>query len=1569
MVRHGARGRRAAFAAISALVLITLAVLIPSAGAAVDFYWEEPERLSRLPGTFPQAHEAAGRVVVIWQENQAQDEGGQAWLSAASYGPDGVRRSERFAGPVRYRGDAPQLFSAKAAADGTLAVALATGDRSVGVYYSSDGGLSFRGPTTLSLEQTAVAPRIFPSASGGWLLFMTRGESDALSIVFSRSDDGLAWDAFRPFVAQGELRLNFLPTAAAIGDTDLVVFQSLAGGERPSFQLFSMRSRDGGRSWDAPRLVTDFLDPVRRDRASASDFDNQRPHLGLVDGEPWLAWERRVLAGAAQAYAARLLPDGSVAPGSVERVSLGQGSCSEPRVLDLGGTPALSWFDDRTGSPRVYLSYKDGFLWRERELSVRSRGEATFGRAVFKGGSLWAFWQLGRGANAQVVGMAPDVSVDPPELIAVDFRPGEAAARSRVNLRWTVPRDSSGIAGFSYLWSRDPDEEPPETVMALETLTRSTHDADEDGDWFFSVRAQDYAGNWSRPARVRFVRDTTPPSVPIPLEPEFDARGFIATGSPRLRWLAPPEPDLAGYSWVMEYLGPLDRPPARRLPAAQAPSPGSAVMAAAASAAPAAAEGYSFLPITPYEERLWTAKQAAFPQPSIRTREPFADFTNLDDGFWALSIAAIDRAGNMGDAIRILIRNDKYRPFTQVSDVVAQRDDFGTLRLRLIGRNFLDDGPVARVVIDADGREPWDRAYELRAGDYTIRSDRLIEGLEAAELPAGTYRVGLFHAERGWFFTRPLLTVDVSGTVKFGDFSQAWRPSWTFFEPGRRRIPLGALALMLGLGLPLLGALLSLRQVALVIREGQELRLDALALLEGKPMPSLERERAVKAAAKRGTGLALKFIFTISMLVLFVVGLVSVPIGLQTLSSQSEILARGLEQRARVLLESAAQGGRAYLPVRSQLELATLPAQAAALDEALYLTLTGYGSTRRTDPDIVWASNDPGIGLKIDTPALRPGESALADELSPLIADISASINERARERVGELAAELQRLQDEAVALATRLDEASQRRADELSASAAGIQRELNARLAAIADASVASVPAYDPAALGAEAKEYIFYKPILYRQGREDLYYRGMVRLAVSTEIIVKEVAKARAVLLRNVAIVAAVALAIGVAGAALLSSIIIRPVRRLVDGIRHIRDTADKKDLEGFVIDVKSGDEIGLLSDTVNDMTMGLVIAAKEAEFLTVGKETQKMFIPLEVGDSGEKLTTGREDNPTHSYFGYYEGAKGVSGDYFDYRRLDDRHWAFIKCDVSGKGIPAALIMVGVATIFSSDLQAWNRSAGIHLDQLAYKINDFLNKRGFKGRFAAFTMGIYDSQTGALYICHAGDNRLYIYSAAERRLKEEILEEAPAAGPIPNDLVELKQPYKQVIRRLDPGDVILLFTDGFEESVRIKRTPDYKPVIVKTIKKGPDGKDEEHEEEAKEDLGQARINDAVSAIMSRGRFSLKKEDDPLGPDISYDFDFSSCEGSPEDLVMGLAAIEKVFRLVTDPSAGPEDLVLADRKVDAMLERCFVQYNQYYKLKKDHPDKRMAHYRNYVGIKEDEQYDDLTMLAIKRNT
>ncbi len=1568
MPRRGPSG----FAA--ALLLAAAAFLVPTA-AAQDYYWENPRFLSDPSARYPAAFELPGGIAIVWQESQAAGSGsGEAFLSLALLRdgkPEALNR--RFAGPYPFRGDEPVLLSAASSPSGELAVAVLSGDREATVLVSRDGGLTFPVKAAVVSDQTISAPRIFPRSGGGWYLFAARGREDSLSIYYARTEDGRTWTEFRPFVNGGDnLPLSFLPSAASVPGTDVVVFQALSGGDRPTYQIYSKRSTDGGATWSPALQATNFGN--ESGSAAADTFQNQRPHLAAIGGKLYMAWERTPRGGSPQAFFAELDASGAYVPGTAERISLGSGTAGEPRLIDAGGRPGLIWFDNRRGRNRVYLSFREGILWRERDVSGASQGEATFGRSVYRQGRLWVFWQSQPASGGPRISiLAPDTTVRPPAAAAADFAAGRRTRRDSASVRWTSPEDSSGIAGYSYSWSRDPEAVPSEELMALETVNRASFTADRDGSWWFAIRAVDYAGNWSEPSRVEFVRDTTPPGPPTLRPPEVGTDGFLSSNTFNVLWDPPGDPDVASYTWTLRYVGSLDRPPARRRPA---PAPGSstgdsgtdAIATAPQTVGTAQAAPYPFEPATDYERELASRAGDLIPPPASRGPGTSAGFPNVDDGYYIFSVAAIDEVGNIGPAVRTFLRADKFIPFTLVSDILQVRDDFGAATLRILGRGFREDGIVSRVVLDRDGAEPYDYVFNLSAGAYSVESDRSLGGLVAQDVEAGDYRVGLLHPARGWYWVRAPLTFDASGTVKFGDFSARYEPVWTFRPPAKYRISFWDLFAILAAVFGAVGILATLRQAAVVIRDGAVVRLEVAALLEGGPMPAARKKSEVRRFKTRGLSLGLKFTFVIGLLVLFVTAMVSVPLGVFQVRTQGQNLARGLEQKAQVLLESLAQGARTYLPAENILELGFLPQQVEALAEARYVTITGYGTRddreRSTNPDIVWASNDPGGISKLDGPELRPGRSALTDPISPRIPEIAAAVDKRAAEEVGAIAETLARLQEEARALAIRITPENEAKLSQIAATTRDLERTLNERLQVIARDIMGSVPAYDPAALDPGKTEYTFYKPIVFRQGQDGIYYRGMVRLAVSTDLINQELRSATINLVRITGSIALLVLAVGVGGAALLSWYIVSPIRKLVAAIERIRDTEDKEDLKGERIEEASRtDEIGSLASAVNTLTEGLVKAAAASKDLTVGKETQKMFLPLHKNERGDKLSTGSEDTPDVSFFGYYEGAKGVSGDFFNFMKLDDRYYAFIKCDAAGKGIPAAIISVEVATLFLNHFTGWTRDRGIELDKLCYQINDLVEGRGFKGRFAALTMGVLDGKTGITQVCHAGDKTQRIYEARDRKIAVHDLPDTPPCGTFANFLVEMKSPYRQVTLKLEKGDIFLLYTDGIEEAKWYQRGPDFR-ILERTVTL-KDGT--EQIQKLEDPFGNERAEAIVEAVLSRGRYRLEKEGNPV-PDQVMTFDYSACEGTLEEMVLALISAEKLFRLYPDPRATEKDLVLVDAKIDDFLEKHFDQYRIFLKdRRRDNPDKEHPEYRVYAGIREDEQYDDLTLMVIKR--
>lgn len=317
----------------------------------------------------------------------------------------------------------------------------------------------------------------------------------------------------------------------------------------------------------------------------------------------------------------------------------------------------------------------------------------------------------------------------------------------------------------------------------------------------------------------------------------------------------------------------------------------------------------------------------------------------------------------------------------------------------------------------------------------------------------------------------------------------------------------------------------------------------------------------------------------------------------------------------------------------------------------------------------------------------------------------------------------------------------------------------------------------------------YVFIKPII-TLNKE---YIGEIYIGFSFVYIINTIREETINLIKITIYVTLIAIIISIIGAIFLATTTIRPIKKISKHVNNLSELDDYEKLVGTPNEkllIKSRDEIGILGTAINEMTHKLIEKSKADKQMLLGKEIQKKFLPLEPYES-DKL----------EIYGYYEGAKGVSGDYFDYKKLDDDHYAFIICDVSGKAVPAALIMVQISTIFHSYFANFN----IHKNKLdtveiVTRINDTVEERGFQGRFAAILVLILEISTGKVMLTNAGYTQVLVFRNKKNETEWIQLNEAGAAGVFPSYM--LPQPFKQEYMHLDHNDIVFLFTDGFEES-----------------------------------------------------------------------------------------------------------------------------------------------------------------------
>lgn len=147
----------------------------------------------------------------------------------------------------------------------------------------------------------------------------------------------------------------------------------------------------------------------------------------------------------------------------------------------------------------------------------------------------------------------------------------------------------------------------------------------------------------------------------------------------------------------------------------------------------------------------------------------------------------------------------------------------------------------------------------------------------------------------------------------------------------------------------------------------------------------------------------------------------------------------------------------------------------------------------------------------------------------------------------------------------------------------------------------------------------------------------------------------------------------------------------------------------------------------------------------------------------------------------------AKMVGGDLYDYFIRDEKLY-FCIGDVSGKGVPAALVMAVVHTLF--------RSVSVHEsrpDRIMRTLNETACQGNESNMFVTFFIGVLDLPTGRLRYCNAGHDCPFVIG------NETIV--LPAKAHLPLGVVE-DMVYVAQETELASGDTLFLFTDGLTEA-----------------------------------------------------------------------------------------------------------------------------------------------------------------------
>ena len=1549
------------------LLLIAFCQISFAFGA--DFYWENPTVITDTDSRFPLtlASPDGSQTYLFWQEVDTSAR--QIYLSVRTYSTlTNFSENRRFAGPFAYSGDeVPDIYTTAVLKKGTVAVAVMTGLSNLSVFVSNDSCKEFTESKLPSTSSITVAPRIYATGADNFRLFTSVGEENSFTIFYTDSADGIKWSKFTQFQPASAYRNPFIPVLFPSSFGDIVVFQAQytsAETNRLSYQLYmTIDSSGSGKNWKQPLLITDRNSLLSRGGKQFYEYQNQRPILYEYDGQLYMAWERTDSVNSS--IWIENISAAGVISGTATQIS-DKGNASRPVMFENKGILYITWFDTRRGRESVYMAKKDGSYWSESSL-VEDRNYNMFVHPLItsdtvSGSRVLSFiWQQVNSASKNSIAiLSPDKSVLPPDLIPLSYKKGKSSRSEDVRIQINFPKDSSNISGYSFIWGKDlPDRKHLEAPKQLEHFTKENVirvKAPEDGSYILSARVADYAGNWSEPAIISYHRDLTPPELPELEFNNLDSYGFIDSNNYSLGWKASVSKDAAEYLYKIDYLGSIPKSIAvsKKHPMRLSESEVEEVR-------------HSLL--QKYQEQLNRPRYLT-PSNSIQTRSLVTGrYYNRPNGVYMISVSAVDEVGNISPPASSLYILNKYQPSTYITSVQQQRTDAGDSSLSISGGGFTYDGTIRELYIDSDGKAPYDLILTASAGQFRVQSDtRISNVMLGAELDEGSYKIGLLHTDRGLYFSGNVLQISQSGTIKIeAEYIPQSRLSQQFRQY-KYKVAISLIIVFILLILAVLTLIFIVINTHQNIREKKLTQSEIASLYTGAAMPL----KNLRKNFRRLPSLKKKLIVFAFSLVIAVVIAVTLENGYKVIRLQEQTMAAGLQNRTEVLLESLHSGVKNFFPANNLLELTALPGQKDAMSEVKYVTIIGQqlDSDSAENLNYIWATNDPDISLKTESYTLIYGESVIKEKVILDVTEKLKSLDKTISNDVEELSDKIDSLSRQAESLyASALPEDNEE-AERLSDVIVELRNQLDARLTDYSKAAAGSYPAFDTENLDRANTDYIFYRPVMYRKGTTGNYIHSVIYLELSTQSLIDSLnAEIRKIVYFSL-IIAAAAVAFGIVGAYVFASLIVRPIKKLESHVIMIGQTKNKINLKGKDVEIKSRDEVGRLGDAVNNMTHELVANAEEEALAMDGKAVQKAFLPLEALGANNKNTFAQYTDKELECFGYYEGESGVSGDYFDYKRLDDTWFGIIKCDVSGHGIPAAIIMTVVATIFRRYFEKWSYAKnGTHLNQLVEQINDFIEGLGLRGKFATLIICLLNVKTGELYMCNAGDNLVHIYDSQTRTLKLLTLASAPTAGVFTSDLVAMRGGFVVEKTLLNHGDILYLYTDGIEESTRRIRELDYsvRQNEVEVKKMNPKTHEEETElkmEDAKEEFGPERIKEIVEAVYNKRKFVLTKQDNPNVTE-SLEFDFTKCEGSVQESILALASLEKVFRLYKSDKVTQTDYIRIDKKIDEFLLKYFNMYDYYAAHKTE--DSSGANYVDYDQMLEDEQSDDLTLLAIKR--
>mgnify|MGYP002400287461 CR=1 FL=1 len=210
---------------------------------------------------------------------------------------------------------------------------------------------------------------------------------------------------------------------------------------------------------------------------------------------------------------------------------------------------------------------------------------------------------------------------------------------------------------------------------------------------------------------------------------------------------------------------------------------------------------------------------------------------------------------------------------------------------------------------------------------------------------------------------------------------------------------------------------------------------------------------------------------------------------------------------------------------------------------------------------------------------------------------------------------------------------------------------------------------------------------------------------------------------------------------------------------------------------------------------------LAIENARLLHHARQRERLDQELKIASQIQRklLPHGVPAIPGLELYGWMYAAKEVGGDYYDFV-LDPSGKSLFFCvgDVSGKGVPAGLVMASARSALRSLVERGTRSTL----EIVLSLNRLLCSDLDQEMFLSFVLMRYDAPSGEIQFCGAGHENLLIWRHARQDIEVQ-----KTGGMVLGLTTRAEEQF--VERRLDlaPGDGLVLYTDGVTEALNEQR------------------------------------------------------------------------------------------------------------------------------------------------------------------